>query len=206
MSGRFITLEGIEGVGKTTQVGAVAEALRAAGHAVVVTREPGGTALGERVRAVLLDRALPAMASMTELLLVFAARAEHLDKVIRPALAAGQWVVCDRFTDATYAYQGGGRGLSQAHIERLEILVQDGLQPDLTLLLDAPVEVALGRARARGEGDRFETERAEFFARIRDTYLARAAADPGRFRLIDASPAPEMVSAALRRVLLQACE
>lgn len=205
MSGRFITLEGIEGVGKTSQVGVVADALRAEGHAVVVTREPGGTALGERVRAVLLDKTLPAMAAMTELLLVFAARAEHLDKVIRPALAAGQWVVCDRFTDATYAYQGGGRGLSQAHIERLEALVQDGLQPDLTLLLDAPVEVALGRARARGEGDRFESERAEFFTRIRDAYLARAAAAPQRFRVVDATPAFDTVSAALRRVLLQAC-
>ena len=205
MTARFITLEGIEGVGKTTQAGVVADALRALGHDVLLTREPGGTALGERVRAVLLDKTLPAMAPMTELLLVFAARAEHLDKVILPALAAGRWVVCDRFTDATYAYQGGGRGLPMRHIERLEALVQDGLQPDMTLLFDAPLDLALGRAKSRGEGDRFEAERAEFFARIRDAYLARAAAAPSRFHLIDASPDADTVSTRLRQLLRETC-
>ncbi len=205
MSARFITLEGIEGVGKTTQASVVADELRALGHDVLLTREPGGSALGERVRAVLLDKTLPAMAPMTELLLVFAARAEHLDKVIRPALAAGRWVICDRFTDATYAYQGGGRGLPLNAIEQLEALVQAGLQPDLTLLFDAPVAIALSRARARGEGDRFEAERVEFFARIRDTYLARAGAAPLRVRILDASPDVDSVSAQLRRLLREIC-
>jgi len=205
MSARFITLEGIEGVGKTTQASVVADELRALGHDVLLTREPGGSALGERVRAVLLDKTLPAMAPMTELLLVFAARAEHLDKVIRPALAAGRWVICDRFTDATYAYQGGGRGLPLNAIEQLEALVQAELQPDLTLLFDAPVAIALSRARARGEGDRFEAERVEFFARIRDTYLARAGAAPLRVRILDASPDVDSVSAQLRRLLREIC-
>lgn len=201
MTGRFITLEGIEGVGKTTQASVVVDTLRARGIDVVQTREPGGTALGEGIRALLLDKTLPAMAPTTELLLVFAARAEHLDKVIRPALAAGRWVVCDRFTDATYAYQGGGRGLPLATIATLETLVQQALQPDLTLLFDAPVDLALGRARARGEGDRFEAERAEFFGRVRAAYLDRARAAPARFRLIDAAQDLERVAATLRELL-----
>ena len=201
MSGRFITLEGIEGVGKTTQAPVVADALRARGCKVVLTREPGGTALGERIRALLLDRSLPPMAASSELLLVFAARAEHLEKVVRPALAAGQWVVCDRFTDATYAYQGGGRNLPPATIATLEALVQENLRPDLTLLFDAPVDLALGRARARGDGDRFESERAEFFARVRAVYLDRARAAPARFRLVDAAQPAETVSAQLRAML-----
>jgi dTMP kinase len=201
MSGRFVTLEGIEGVGKSTQCAVVAEELRALGHPVVLTREPGGTALGEGIRALLLDESLPPMSSMAELLLIFAARAEHLEKVIRPALAAGQWVVCDRFTDATYAYQGGGRGLSVSGIEILESLVQGVLRPDLTLLLDAPVDLALTRARSRGTGDRFESERTDFFGRIRDAYLHRARTEAGRFRVVDASPAIDVVSDALRRIL-----
>lgn len=201
MTGRFITLEGIEGVGKTTQIPVVAAALRARGLEVVETREPGGTALGEGIRALLLDRALPAMDLMSELLLVFAARAEHLAQVIRPALAAGRWVVCDRYTDATYAYQGGGRGLPWASIEGLERLVQRGLEPDLTLLFDAPVELALGRAQARGEGDRFEVERAEFFTRVRAAYLDRMRAAPARFRRIDATRDAASVSAELRELL-----
>lgn len=201
MTGRFITLEGIEGVGKTTQLPVVAAALRARGLEVVETREPGGTALGDGIRALLLDSSLPAMDAVSELLLVFAARAEHLEKRIRPALAAGAWVVCDRYTDATYAYQGGGRGLPQAAIATLETLVQRGLEPDLTLLFDAPLDVALGRAKARGESDRFETERAEFFRRVRDAYLARARAAPHRFRLVDAARDAATVSAELRELL-----
>ncbi len=201
MTGRFITLEGIEGVGKTTQLPVVAAALRARGLEVVETREPGGTALGDGIRALLLDSSLPAMDAVSELLLVFAARAEHLEKRIRPALAAGAWVVCDRYTDATYAYQGGGRGLPQATIATLETLVQRGLEPDLTLLFDAPLDVALGRAKARGESDRFETERAEFFRRVRDAYLARARAAPHRFRLVDAARDAATVSAELRELL-----
>lgn len=202
MTGRFITLEGIEGVGKTTQANAVADMLRALGHEVVLTREPGGTALGEGIRALLLDKSLPAMAPTSELLLIFAARAEHLDKVIRPALVSGQWVVCDRYTDATYAYQGGGRGLPADSIAVVERLVQRGLSPDLTLLFDAPVPQALARAKARGEGDRFEAERASFFARVRDAYLARAAAEPARFHRVDASRPVEEVTTALRRFLV----
>lgn len=201
MTGRFITLEGIEGVGKTTQVPVVAAALRARGVEVIETREPGGTVLGEGIRALLLDRTLPAMELLSELLLVFAARAEHLEKVIRPALDAGRWVVCDRFTDATYAYQGGGRGLPHASIAVLERLVQRGLEPDLTLLFDAPVEIALGRAKSRGEGDRFEAERTEFFARVRATYLDRARAAPARFRVVDATRAAASVSAGLHGLL-----
>lgn len=201
MSGRFVTLEGIEGVGKSTQCAVVAEELRALGQTVVLTREPGGTALGEGIRALLLDKSLPAMSSMAELLLIFAARAEHLEKVIRPALAAGKWVVCDRFTDATYAYQGGGRGLSVSAIEILESLVQGVLRPDLTLLLDAPVEIALGRVRTRGDSDRFESERADFFGRIREAYLHRARTEAGRFRVVDATPRVELVSDALRLIL-----
>ncbi|HMM76886.1 MAG TPA: dTMP kinase [Gammaproteobacteria bacterium] len=201
MKGRFITLEGIEGVGKTTQLAEVAAALRARGLEVVETREPGGTALGEGIRALLLDKALPAMAPLTELLLVFAARAEHVEKVIRPALAAGRWVVCDRFTDATYAYQGGGRGLPQASIATLEALVQRGLEPDLSLLFDAPVEIALGRAKSRGGDDRFEAERAEFFARVREAYRERARAAPARFRIIDATRDAAAIGAELRALL-----
>lgn len=201
MTGRFITLEGIEGVGKTTQVPVVAAALRARGLDVLETREPGGTALGEGIRALLLDKSLPAMHALSELLLVFAARAEHVETVIRPALTAGRWVVCDRFTDATYAYQGGGRGLPQAAIATLETLVQAGLQPDLTLLFDAPVETALARAKSRGDGDRFEAERAEFFTRVRAAYLERARRSPDRYTVVDASRDAATVSAELRRLL-----
>lgn len=186
-SGRFITVEGIEGVGKSTQLAAVAEHARARGHDVLLTREPGGTALGESIRSLLLGAAGDGMAAATELLLMFAARAEHLDKVIRPALAAGRLVLCDRFTDASYAYQGGGRGLPAAAVAALEALVQEGLRPDLTLLLDAPVPVALARAAARGATDRFESERAAFFERVRAAYLARAREAGSRIRVIDAS-------------------
>ena len=199
--GRFITLEGIEGVGKSTQVSFVVEQLRAAGHQVTVTREPGGTALGEAVRGLLLDTELPPMAPTTELLLVFAARAEHLARVIEPALASGSWVVCDRFTDATWAYQGGGRQLPKAAIAALENLVQGARRPDLTLLLDAPVPVALGRAKARGAADRFESERAQFFERVRAAYLEKAGQEPGRFRVIDAARSLGDVQTSIARAL-----
>lgn len=182
--GRFITLEGGEGVGKSTNLVFLAEHLRGRGLEVVTTREPGGTPLAEAIRSLLLDTGEEPMAELTELLLVFAARAQHLEEVIRPALARGAWVVCDRFTDATYAYQGGGRGLDQAVIAALEALVQQGLEPDLTLYLDLAPEAAEARLGDRPR-DRFEREQADFFQRVRDSYLARAAA-AARFRIIDA--------------------
>lgn len=192
-AGRFVTLEGVEGVGKSTQARALAEYLEAAGHIVVRTHEPGGTEVGDRIRSLLLDPNGPAPVDDTELLLMFAARAEHLARVIRPALAAGQWVVCDRFTDASYAYQGGGRNIDPDRIGQLERWVQQGLVPDRTLLLDLPVEEGLRRARGKGTGDRFEQERHAFFERVRQTYLERAAAEPGRFRVIDAGGSVEAV-------------
>lgn len=206
MKGFFITLEGGEGVGKSTNLGYVRDRLAAAGKRVRVTREPGGTALGERLRALLLDHRGAGMDADTELLLMFAARAQHLAEVVRPALAAGEWVVCDRFTDATYAYQGGGRGVVTARIAVLEDWVQRGLRPDLTILLDAPA--AVGRARVRGRGgepDRFEREQLAFFERVRARYLELARGEPGRYRVIDAAqPLPE-VQAGLRAVLEEFC-
>ena len=199
--GKFITLEGIEGVGKSTQVAFVAEWLERSGREVTVTREPGGTELGEAIRGLLLDPTLPPMAAMTELLLVFAARSEHLARVIEPAIASGRWVVCDRFTDATWAYQGGGRALPGATIGALETLVQGARRPDLTLLLDAPVPLALGRAKARGEADRFESERAQFFEKVRAAYLDKARLEPVRFRVIDAAPALPAVQAEIAAML-----
>ncbi len=200
--GAFITLEGIEGVGKSTQVAVVSEWLQARDLEVVVTREPGGTLLAERLRGLLLATDLPAMSHLTELMLMFAARAEHLAQVILPALARGAWVVSDRFNDASYAYQGGGRGVPEATIKALDALVVGPHQPDLTLLLDAPVPIALARAAARaGARDRFETERVEFFERVRSCYLARAAADPARFRVLDARGTVAQVGAALKQIL-----
>lgn len=204
-TGRFITLEGIEGVGKSTQARALADHIEAAGHHVIRTREPGGTDVGDRIRSVLLDPDGSAPAEDTELLLMFAARAEHLARVIRPALVAGQWVVCDRFTDASYAYQGGGRNIDPARIRVLEEWVQQGLTPDRTLLLDLPVDEGLARARGGGDGDRFERERLAFFERVRETYLARAEAEPDRFRVVaavDDRPAvTERVLAAIEDLL-----
>jgi dTMP kinase len=185
--GRFITVEGIEGVGKSTQVPALVEAVEARGHRVEATREPGGTALADRIRGVLLDAQGDAPSPTTELLMLFAARAEHVESRIRPSLEAGTWVVCDRFTDATYAYQGGGRGVPLERIAALEQWVLGELRPDRTLLLDAPPDVALERARARGASDRFERETLAFFERVRARYLERARAEPERFRVIDAS-------------------
>ncbi|MGB5589895.1 MAG: dTMP kinase [Gammaproteobacteria bacterium] len=186
MSGRFITLEGIEGVGKSTNLEFVAQLLRAGGREVVITREPGGTPLAERVRALLLDHAEEPVPPLAELMLMFAARAIHLENHILPALASGKWVVCDRFTDATYAYQGGGRGQVEERIAALENWVQGDFRPHLTLLLDADPGIGLARASRRGESDRFEVEREEFFARVRAVYLDRARNDPARVRVIDA--------------------
>lgn len=185
--GRFITIEGIEGVGKTTHVNAVAEQIRAAGKEVVVTREPGGVPLAEKIRALLLSTEKPAPAPMTELLLMFSARAAHLDGLIWPALAAGRWVVCDRFTDASYAYQGAGRELGGEAVATLENLVQKDFRPDLTLLLDADWAVTRSRRAQRGISDRFELEDRQFFERARLAYLDRARREPARIKLIDAA-------------------
>lgn len=200
--GIFITVEGGEGVGKSTNIAFVAELLRTAGIDLVTTREPGGTALAESIRQLLLQRETEPVAEMTELLLVFAARAQHLDRVIEPALSAGRWILCDRFTDATYAYQGGGRGLDSGVIGALEQLVQRELRPDLTLLLDAPVEVGQARAAARGEADRFESEQRVFFERVRAAYRQRAQREPQRFRVIDAAQPLAAVQQQLRSALL----
>ena len=187
MKGKFITVEGIEGVGKTTNIDFIHQQLQAAGRDVVLTREPGGTPLAEAIRGLLLDPAYTGMDSTCELQLMFAARAEHLARVVWPALEQGQWVLCDRFTDATYAYQGGGRGIDGGVIARLEELVQGDFRPDLTLLLDVPVEIGLARASKRGALDRFEQEKVAFFERVRNTYLEMAQRSPDRYRVIDAS-------------------
>ncbi|MCO7553972.1 dTMP kinase [Metapseudomonas otitidis] len=187
MNGLFITLEGPEGAGKSTNRDFIASRLRERGVEVLLTREPGGTPLAERIRELLLAPSDESMAVDTELLLMFAARAQHLDRVIRPALEARQVVLCDRFTDATYAYQGGGRGVSMARIAELERFVQGSLRPDLTLVFDLPVEVGLQRAAARGRLDRFEQEDRSFFDAVRQTYLERAAQAPERYRVIDAA-------------------
>ncbi len=203
--GRFITLEGIEGVGKSTNLEFVGDYLRQRGCRVVVTREPGGTPIGERIRELLLDPA-SSLPAMSELLLMFAARAAHLEQVVRPALASGQWVVCDRFTDATYAYQGGGRGVPAQKIEWLEQIVQGELRPDLTLLLDAAPQVARERQTGRGTPDRFEREAETFFARVRTAYLMRARQEPGRVRIIAAERPLAEVQADLVRALDQILE
>lgn len=187
MSQLFITLEGPEGAGKTTNRTWLAEQLEAMGHSLVLTREPGGTPLAEQIRDLLLDCHDEPVATDTELLLMFAARAQHLHQVIRPALEAGQIVLCDRFTDASYAYQGAGRGVPEQRIAQLEQFVQGDLRPDLTLLFDLPVEVGMQRAQARGRLDRFEQEQQDFFQAVRQGYLQRAALEPQRFIVLDAS-------------------
>lgn len=191
---RFITFEGIDGAGKSTQIDFVAARLRERGVDVVVTREPGGTAIGEALRELVLRRP---MSARTETLLVFAARAQHLDELILPALAAGRWVVCDRFTDATYAYQSGGRGVPETAVEALERWVHPDLQPDLTFLFDVPPEVAAQRLSAARAADRFEAEQLDFFARVRATYLERARRFPARFVVLDGTQPPEVVRARL---------
>jgi|TARA_A100001518_G_C1219938_1_gene63772 dTMP kinase len=208
VTGLFITLEGPEGAGKSTNREYLAERLREQGVDVLLTREPGGTPLAERIRELLLDPSDEPMAADAELLLVFAARAQHLQQVIRPALAKGSVVLCDRFTDATYAYQGGGRGLSIERIAQLEQFVQGELRPDLTLIFDLPVEVGLARAAARGRLDRFEQEGRGFFEAVRQAYLQRAEQAPQRYRVLDAGQTLAQVQAdidALLPSLLEAC-
>ncbi|MBD3620083.1 MAG: dTMP kinase [Chromatiales bacterium] len=199
--GRFITVEGIEGVGKSTNIDFIRQRLEALGKTVVVTREPGGAEVSEAIREILLSPELPGMHPDTELLLMFAARAEHLHRRILPAVEAGQWVVCDRFTDATYAYQGGGRGIPSERIRILESFVQGDLRPDLTLLLDADVHTGLARAKSRGEADRFEQETVAFFERVRAAYHERARAHPERYRLVDAARPLAEVQADIAAVL-----
>ena len=195
--GLFITVEGGEGAGKSTNMAFLASRLRDAGVDLVVTREPGGTALGEDVRELLLTPRQEPVEPLAELLLIFAARAQHISEVIEPALAAGRWVLCDRFTDATYAYQSGGRGLPPAHVRAQEKLVQGDLRPDFTLLLDCPVEIGMERADRRGERDRIEREQSIFFERVRQTYLQLAAEGSGRYRVIDAGQSLGEVEAQL---------
>lgn len=202
--GRFITVEGLEGAGKTTALAGIAEWIARRGHAVRRTREPGGTPLGEAIRELLLGHREEGMSARAETLLVFAARAEHLERVIGPALAAGEWVLCDRFTDATYAYQGGGRGLGSEAVSVLEDWTQGRLRPDLTLFLDVPPATGRARAAGRGAPDRFEAERDAFFERAREVYLARCAAEPGRLRRIDASAPQETVRLEIEAVLASA--
>lgn len=190
---KFITIEGIEGVGKSTCMVGIIKCLEAQQIDFVRTREPGGTVIAEAIRTVLLDHYPEPMSHDTELLLAFAGRAQHLECVIRPALKANQWVVCDRFTDATYAYQGGGRGISRERIKIIEDWTHPDLQPDLTLLLHAPVNMALERAKGRGKLDRIELEKAQFFERVQAVYLQLATENPHRYKSVDASQAPEQV-------------
>jgi dTMP kinase len=205
--GLFITVEGGEGVGKSTNIAFLENYLTGHGVDLLVTREPGGSKLGEEVRRLLLTVAEEPLDPMAELLLIFAARAQHISTRIEPALAAGRWVLCDRFTDATFAYQCGGRGLEREAVSALEALVQGSLRPDCTLLLDAPVATGLARARDRGELDRFELEELGFFERVRATYLELAENSSGRYRVIDASQPLEQVQQQLLKVCseLTAC-
>lgn len=197
MQGKFITLEGGEGVGKSTNLTFIKEYLEGAGKEIIVTREPGGTGIGEEIRNLLLEHRKESMSESVELLLMFASRAQHLQQLILPALKQGKWVLCDRFTDATYAYQGGGRGLKTGSIKTLENFVQKGVKPDCTFLLDAPIEIGLHRASQRGELDRFESEEKQFFQRVREAYLERARAEQERFQVIDASQPLAMVQQAI---------
>lgn len=199
--GRFLTFEGLEGVGKSTNIEFATRYLREHDIPVLVTREPGGTALAEQLRELLLQPREEPMADMTELLLVFAARAQHLEQVIKPALARGSWVICDRFTDATHAYQGAGRQLGHEGITQLENLVQGPLRPDLTLILDIEPAEGLKRARQRGTPDRFEQEELDFFSRVRACYLELAERDPVRYRIIDAGQPLEQVQQQIYRQL-----
>ncbi len=198
MPGCFITIEGSEGAGKSTAMASLKSVLEQSGRPVLCTREPGGTAIGEQLRNILLDHGNQAMAEDAELLLMFTARAQHLAEVIRPALAENIWVLCDRFTDATYAYQGGGRGIDEQRIAILEQWVQGELRPDLVVLMDLPVAVGLERAGKRGALDRFEQEQQAFFERVRETYLRRAHLQPDRYCVIDAQVPLSEVQAQLR--------
>ncbi len=203
--GKFITLEGCEGVGKSTNLEFIRDYLQSHKIPLIVTREPGGTPVAEQIRTLLLDHTNEAFSEQAELLLMFAARSQHIKHVIRPALNAGKWVLCDRFTDATYAYQGGGRRMDIHTIESLEQLVQGTLRPDLTLLLDAPVEIGMKRARQRGQLDRFELEKISFFESVRRAYLLQAELNPQRIKVINANQALAdvhlMIMEILQRIL-----
>ncbi|MEE8220194.1 MAG: dTMP kinase [Woeseiaceae bacterium] len=198
--GKFITVEGIEGVGKSTNIDFLSGLIEENGFSVFRTREPGGTPMAERIRELLLEHGEESMTDIAELLLFFAARSLHISNAIRPALDAGQWVVCDRFTDASRAYQGNGRGLNQTKISTLADWVQEDLQPDLTILLDAPAEVGMDRAGRRGAADRLEIEKTDFYARVREGYLALAESEPDRFAIIDASLPLDQVQAAIKEI------
>jgi len=199
-AGKFITFEGIEGVGKSTNVQHFVDVIERAGHTVLTTREPGGTPMAERIRDLVAEHGDETMPDIAELLLVFAARSLHVSNVIRPALEAGTWVVCDRFTDSSRAYQGGGRGIPLEDIDQLADWVHADLQPELTILLDAPVEVGMGRAGRRSEPDRFESERHEFFQRVRETYLQLAIAHPERFTVVDGTDSLDEVKTQVERI------
>ena len=201
MKGLFITLEGVEGAGKSSLMNYIGEILSEAGHNVVLTREPGGTKTGEQIRNILLDSNNIGLTDDTELLLMFAARAQHIQEIINPALAAGKTLICDRFTDASYAYQGGGRGLAHSRIQQLEEWVQHGLKPDLTLLFDLDVEIGLRRAGRRSEADRFEQEEISFFERIRACYLARAENETQRIKVVNAADSFENVKQQVQDIL-----
>ncbi len=199
-TGKFITVEGIEGVGKSSNIANLTRAIERRGYNVLTTREPGGTPMAERIRELLIEHGDEPMPDVAELLLMMASRALHVSNVIRPALAAGTWVVCDRFVDASRAYQGGGRGIPQEDINQLASLVLGDLKPDVTILLDAPVEVGMSRAGSRGDPDRFEVERTEFFARARETYLQLAESEPDRFVVVDASQSLEDVQRTIETI------
>ena len=201
--GMFITIEGGEGVGKSTNIAYIADQLSDANITFIVTREPGGTPLAEDIRQLLLSDRDEAIADNTELLLMFASRAQHIAGVIEPALARGDWVICDRFTDATYAYQGGGRGLSEAKIANLEQWVQEDLRPDITILFDAPITVGMSRAGQRGQLDRIERERTAFFENVRNCYLMLAERHSDRFRTVDASETLGRVQASLLPIIAE---
>lgn len=203
MSGRFITLEGGEGVGKTTNVAYIQVLLEEHEIPVLLTREPGGTVLAESIRQLLLDKEQEAIAEQTELLMMFAARAQHIKHVIHPALDKGTWVLCDRFTDATYAYQGGGRNMDLSTIQWLENFVQADLRPDLTLLLDAPIQLGMQRAAQRGKLDRFESEKVAFFEKVREAYLSIAEQQSERVKIIDATQSLESVQSQIKHVLMR---
>lgn len=202
MNGKFISIEGIEGAGKSTQLAFIENYLKQQGITVVVTREPGGTALGEQVRELLLSPRKEGMAADTELLLMFAARAEHLEQVIKPAIQRGDWVISDRFVDATFAYQGGGRGISTQRIKQISDWTLRDLQTDVTFLFDLPVELGQQRVISRkGDIDRFEQEKADFFQKIRDCYLQRSQQEPNRIRVIDASKSINEIEIQLSTIL-----
>ena len=203
-SGRFITIEGVEGVGKSTNLSLIESLVSARGFEVLVTREPGGTMTGERIRKILLDKEEQAMTAMTELLLMFAARKQHVEEVIKPALSKGVWVISDRFTDSSYAYQGGGRQLGSKKVAKLEELVLNGFKPDLTLLLDLDVTAGLARATSDSSPDRFESEEKEFFERVRAVFLARSKYD--HYRVINSAQSMEAVQVELRKVIASFCD